>query len=90
MIFLPQPSRSVLLMFIVLCGILYGVDFSRSTGDLVYEDDKGNSLPYRLFLPEDFDENDEYPLVLFFHGAGERGRDNKLQANGGGTYRESF
>ena len=82
MIFLPQLSRSVLLMFIVLCGILYGVDFSRSTGDLVYEDDKGNPLPYRLFLPEDFDENDEYPLVLFFHGAGERGRDNKLQSNG--------
>ena len=83
MIFLPQLSRSVLVMFIVLSGILYGVDFSRSTGDLVYEDDKGNPLPYRLFLPEDFDENDEYPLVLFFHGAGERGRDNKLQANGG-------
>ena len=51
-------------MLLVLSGILDGVDFSRSTGDLVYEDDEGNTLPYRLFLPENYDENDEYPLVL--------------------------
>ncbi len=77
-------------MLLVLSGILHGVDFSRSTGDLVYEDGEGNTLPYRLFLPEDYDENDEYPLVLFFHGAGERGRDNKLQANGGGHIENLF
>ena len=77
-------------MLLVLSGILDGVDFSRSTGDLVYEDDEGNTLPYRLFLPENYDENDNYPLVLFFHGAGERGRDNKLQANGGGHIENLF
>ena len=88
--FPPQLSRSVLSMLLVFSGILDGVDFSRSTGDLVYEDDEGNTLPYRLFLPENYDENDEYPLVLFFHGAGERGRDNKSQANGGGHIENLF
>ena len=78
------------LALLALSGILCGVDFNRSTGDLVYEDGEGSTLPYRLFLPEDYDENVGYPLVLFFHGAGERGRDNKLQANGGGHIENLF
>lgn len=37
-----------------------------------------NVLPYRLSLPEGYDENKKYPLFLFLHGAGERGNDNLL------------
>ncbi len=36
-------------------------------------------LPYRLLLPENYDDNKSYPMIFFFHGAGERGNDNKLQ-----------
>lgn len=36
-------------------------------------------LPYRLILPADYNEDTAYPLVFFFHGAGERGNDNELQ-----------
>ncbi len=36
-------------------------------------------LPYRLLLPDNYDENGSYPLIIFFHGAGERGNDNELQ-----------
>jgi lysophospholipase L1-like esterase/predicted esterase len=32
-----------------------------------------------LLLPENLVEGEQYPLVLFLHGAGERGRDNELQ-----------
>ena len=31
------------------------------------------NFSYIKYLPKDFDENKEYPLVFFLHGAGERG-----------------
>lgn len=34
------------------------------------------SMPYRLFVPTGYNANTSYPLVLFLHGAGERGTDN--------------
>lgn len=39
----------------------------------------GEVLRYRLLKPLDAKPGEKYPLVLFFHGAGERGDDNKLQ-----------
>lgn len=39
----------------------------------------GDSLPYRLLLPENYDASKKYPLVFFMHGAGERGNDNEKQ-----------
>lgn len=45
----------------------------------VYTSNKGESLNYRLHLPDDFDAKTKYPFVLFFHGAGERGSDNQKQ-----------
>src|SRR5215218_4716061 len=43
-----------------------------------------DTLPYRLLLPEGFDAAKKYPLVLFLHGSGERGRDNEAQLTHGG------
>jgi predicted peptidase len=34
---------------------------------------------YRLLKPEKIEPGKKYPVVLFLHGAGERGNDNKLQ-----------
>lgn len=49
---------------------------------LYYRDEVSNiTLPYRLFLPDDYDETKEYPVLLFLHGAGERGSDNSSHLN---------
>lgn len=40
-------------------------------------------LPYRKLLPQNFDPQASYPLVLFLHGAGERGSDNSKQLTHG-------
>ncbi len=45
----------------------------------VYRDAAGASLPYRLFVPAKYDRQQKYPLIIFLHGAGERGADNTRQ-----------
>lgn len=41
----------------------------------------GTILPYRIYLPEGYTAEKKYPLVLFLHGAGERGSTNTAQLN---------
>ena len=36
-------------------------------------------LPYRLLKPKPLQPGQKYPLVIFLHGAGERGEDNEKQ-----------
>lgn len=44
-----------------------------------FADEQGNVLKYRLLKPANYNVNRKYPLVIFLHGAGERGDDNKVQ-----------
>ncbi len=44
-----------------------------------YRSPQGGELPYRLLRPRSDVRQEAYPLVLFLHGAGERGSDNKKQ-----------
>jgi predicted peptidase len=39
----------------------------------------GDRLPYRFLTPAKIEPGRKYPLVLFLHGAGERGTDNEKQ-----------
>jgi predicted peptidase len=59
-------------------------DMSKKTGDFEKRTFKGASgkvLNYRLLKPAGYDPagTAAYPLVIFLHGAGERGDDNELQ-----------
>lgn len=44
---------------------------------------EGTRLVYRLFSPSKIESGRKYPLVLFLHGAGERGDDNHAQLRHG-------
>ncbi|HEX3166326.1 MAG TPA: dienelactone hydrolase family protein [Chitinophagaceae bacterium] len=44
---------------------------------------EGKTLPYRILYPVNYDKTKKYPLLLFLHGAGERGRDNEKQLTWG-------
>jgi predicted peptidase len=49
----------------------------------VFVNEDGKRLPYRLLLPPEDVLNDKPPLILFLHGAGERGTDNQKQLTHG-------
>ncbi|PID69079.1 MAG: phospholipase [Flavobacteriales bacterium] len=46
----------------------------------------GDTLPYRILFPENFSETEKYPLMVFLHGAGERGKDNQKQLQHGSKF----
>lgn len=48
-----------------------------------FGDEHGNVLKYRLLKPVGYDPSEKYPLVIFLHGAGERGDDNVAQLKHG-------
>src|SRR5262245_59556154 len=43
-------------------------------------------VPYRILYPLDFDTSKKYPLLIFLHGAFEKGNDDEIQLNIGGRY----
>jgi predicted peptidase len=51
----------------------------------IFTGSKGN-LPYRILYPESFDSTASYPLLIFLHGAFEKGNDNEAQLRIGGRY----
>lgn len=51
------------------------------------DDRSGKKLPYRLFVPQNYEKTKKYPVLLFLHGAGERGTDNNVSLS---NFKKSF
>jgi predicted peptidase len=66
-------------LFLVAAGPVFAADMSERFQARVYRNKKFSSLPYRLLVPVTYDRAKKYPLVLFLHGVGERGSDNRIQ-----------
>jgi predicted peptidase len=47
---------------------------------------KDRYLPYRILFPLAFDTSRRYPLLIFLHGAYEKGNNNEAQLDIGGRY----
>lgn len=69
----------ILLMLWVKSPVADGADPRDQLQKRVYCDAGGESIPYRLLVPADYDPQKKYPLILFLHGAGERGDNNEAQ-----------
>ena len=63
----------------ILCGLFFFLfSFAQETFQKeTYISSRGDTLLYRLLRPEVMKPDEKYPLVLFLHGAGERGNDNE-------------
>lgn len=72
--------QRLLLLFSLL---LFYIPWAKGQDVAAYEAalhiSKGDTLPYRILYPRNFDPLKKYPLLLFLHGAGERGNDNLAQ-----------
>src|ERR1041385_1620749 len=48
----------------------------------IYRTGGRQSMPYRLFIPANYQQETRYPLVFWLHGAGGAGTDNRAQISG--------
>lgn len=74
-------------LIIILTLTFIAIFFALNTGAINVNEEfsfeefdyDGMTMPYRLYVPKDYSEENEYPMVVFLHGAGERGNGNDLQ-----------
>lgn len=73
-------KTKLLLSLLLLLHVVVGSAQTRESTSYMVQ---GNTIPYQVIYPENYDANKQYPLLLFLHGAGERGEDNKAQLTHG-------
>ena len=66
--------KKILLLVLIGSTTIFSQEFKEEL--LVHQND---TLPYRILLPKNYNSQKPYPLLIFLHGAGERGNDNKSQ-----------
>ncbi len=75
-------KKSVFLIFYIFSFVA-----ARSQNEIFqmaeFTDSRSIVLKYRILYPENYNPLKKYPLILFLHGAGERGDDNKAQLTHG-------
>jgi len=73
-------------ILIVLLGcftLVFSQDFSKFQKKIYAAGT--DTLPYRVLFPANYDSTRQYPLVVFLHGAGQRGKDNQKQLVNGAS-----
>lgn len=76
--------KQFVLFFLSIFLLTVGARSQEAYQKKVFISSWGDSLNYRLLRPESEKPGQQYPLVLFLHGAGERGNDNEKQLTHGG------
>jgi predicted peptidase len=77
---------SILLTFALVAGNAASSDVASRFEARVFKGAARETLPYRIFIPAGHRDGKKYPLVLWLHGGGGRGSDNRRQlAEGNAT-----
>jgi predicted peptidase len=76
-----KMKRNIILLFLCFPVLLFSQNYKEFKKEQFVKN--GDSLNYRILFPKDFSKDKEYPVVLFLHGAGERGNDNEAQLTHG-------
>lgn len=77
-----MPTLSYLTALLLLC-LLVPISAEEPYATFTHTGKDGATLPYRLLTPEKIEAGKRYPVVIFLHGAGERGNDNQKQLKHG-------
>lgn len=76
-----MPRRlSMLLLLAMACGLVHAGNERFIQKQVVVNQ---TTYRYRVFIPDEWTSKREWPVVLFLHGAGERGSDNARQLSQG-------
>lgn len=75
-------KKTLFLIILTLAGFAAAAQTSYEAKEFVSTE--GQSIKYRELTPQDMNLRKKYPLVIFMHGAGERGDDNESQLKHGG------
>lgn len=79
------------ILSLIICAVIpltaaaHGPQTNEEYQKCVYVDSNNTQLPYRMLKPENINDGDKYPLVVFLHGSGERGDDNEKQLTYGAS-----
>ncbi len=68
-------------LLIISGASIYAQDLTEYTTKTFIK--SGDTLQYRMLMPQDFNPAKKYPVLVFLHGAGERGDDNQAQLTHG-------
>lgn len=66
-------------LILIICLFIAFSKLCNAQFEEAYFQINGFKLPYQISFPDNYDETKQYPLVVFLHGAGERGTDNHSQ-----------
>lgn len=72
-----KNSIAFLLLLVFVAGVVHLLKAQTFEKSLYING--GDTLKYRIMFPDNFDKQKQYPLIVFLHGAGERGNDNEKQ-----------
>lgn len=78
------------LLALLLPTISFAQEREKVLAPHVFKNAKSETLPYRLFIPQNYDRKKKYSLVVYLHGGGGVGDDNLKQIQGGNGYLIDF